>query len=91
MECKIEGDEIVMRMKIDALPAAWMSGPFIENEYDPEDEENIPPSITDPYVFAPDLLVELNYTDEAGTSLAMECFDKAMERAIENGADGVSD
>jgi len=89
MECKIEGDEIVIRVKIDCLQIAWENGPFVESNYGPDDEDNKPPVITDCEAFAQELVNELNFEDESGTNAVMTMFDNAMERAIENGADGV--
>lgn len=89
MKCKIEGDEIVIRVKIDCLQNAWEHGPFVESNYDPEDENAKPPVITDCEIFAQELVNELNFEDESGTNSIMAMLDRAMEQAIGNGADGV--
>ena len=87
MECKIEGDEIVVRVKIDALPNAWDQ--HVRDISDPEAPEFKPPKIEDAEAFAPHFLAELNHADEIGNTPLMRVFDEAMEMAINNGADGV--
>lgn len=48
-------------------------------------------SITDPELFAPDFVHELNREDEQGTTPIHRLFDKAMYEAIGQGAEGVDE
>lgn len=88
MECKIEGDEIVVRVKIDALPSAWDQ--LVMDIYDPDAPDHKPPRIEDAEAFAPHFLAELNHEDEMGNTPLMRVFDEAMEMAINNGAEGIA-
>ena len=75
----IEGNDIVIRVAIDALPAVVESGPFVGWR------------VTDGAAFARDLVHELNAESEDGTTVVHLMFDRAIERAIENGAQGVEE
>lgn len=88
MQCKIEGDEIIVRIKIAALPNAWDQ--HCRDINDPDAPESHPPQIVDAESFAIDFVAELNHEDEIGDTPLMRVFDEALEQAINNGADGVA-
>ena len=87
MQCKIEGNEIVIRIGIDALPNAWDQ--LCRDIDDPDAPSHTPPRIVDAEAFAPYFVAELNHEDAVGNTPLMDLFDTAMEQAIYNGADGV--
>jgi hypothetical protein len=80
-EAVIEGDYIVIRVRIDALPDVVQAAPA------PRGLVNW--RIVDPDAFAPHLLLELNYEDEVGCSPIHRMFDAAIGGAIEAAAPGV--
>lgn len=83
---KIEGDEIVIRVPIEAIPHA--ASVAFDEQYG-EGEHDI--SVVDAPVFAKELLRELVAEKEDGTTLVDEMLDKACVRAAENGAFGLSE
>lgn len=80
----IENGSIVIRVPIAALPqvieGAWALG-GIDTRM----------KITDADAFAKDLMHELNNEDEQGTTRIHKMFDRAMNEAIEQGAQGVEE
>jgi hypothetical protein len=80
----IENGSIVIRIAIDTLPqiveGSWASGNL-----------DIRLKVTDKEAFAKSLVAELNDEDELGTTLAHEMFDKAINNASEQGADGIEE
>lgn len=82
LEAMIVGDEIVIRLPIDSIPMALKIA--IDMGTVSDDVE-----LTDATTFAKFIVDELNAEDEEGTTELMAVFDEAMERAINNGADGV--
>lgn len=56
---------------------------------DEDPEENPLFRVIDSEAFSKDVLNELNRENEVGDSLLTEMLDKAIERAIENGSEGV--
>lgn len=48
-------------------------------------------SVTDPAAFAADVLREINHEKEDGSTILTDLLDKAVERAIEQGAEGVEE
>ncbi len=85
MRCQIEGNEIVVRMPIDALPVAWDASPL--NDHDP-DAGNLYP-VTDAALFAREVVTALSDEEEDGTTLLHRAFDQAMSNAVDQGAEGV--
>lgn len=77
---KIEGDEIVIRIKIDALPVAMAGSPL-----------GLDWHVTDAAEFAKEFVHELNNEQEDGTTPLHVVFDKAMSSAIDNGCDGIEE
>jgi len=80
----IEGDEIVIRVPIDALPEAcaiaWESS---------LGEHGI--AITDLPVFAKEFVRELRREEENGDTLVHKMLDRAAYMAANNGAEGLSE
>lgn len=83
LSCKIENDEIVIRLSIDTLAIAWEMSP--ENEYDDVN----PNPVTDERLFAAEVVTELEREEEDGTTLVHRALDRAMFNAVENGAEGI--
>jgi hypothetical protein len=77
----IEGDEIVIRVAIEALPTIVDASPLAPAEF----------SVTDAVTFAAELVKELNREEEDGTTPIHRMFDVVILEAIEQGADGVED
>jgi hypothetical protein len=80
----IEADQIVIRVPILAVPHA--AGVAFDNAYG---EHNY--KVTDAAVFAGELVTELGREEEDGTTLIHLMLDKAVTRALENGAQGVDE
>lgn len=80
----IEGETIVIRVPIASLAqvveGAWALGSL-----------DMRWKVTDAPVFARDLVVELNREDEQGTTKIHTMFDKAINEALEQGADGIEE
>lgn len=80
----IEGEEIVIRVPLSALPAAakvaWDEAFGFEEHTFAVDDVN---------TFAAEFVRELNAEDEEGTTLIHVALDKAAVNAVENGAEGI--
>lgn len=76
----IEDGYIVIRVKIEYLPVIMSCLPALEDF-----------KITDVNKFAEGLCVELNDEDDDGTTPIHLLFDKAIEEAINMGAEGVEE
>ncbi|WP_299663900.1 hypothetical protein [uncultured Ruegeria sp.] len=76
---KIEGDEIVIRMKISELNGAAYQG---LDQCGVEDDGEM-----DFEQLAPDLVKELNREEEDGTTLIHRALDSAVVAASENGSE----
>lgn len=78
----IEDGHIIIRVAISALPmvveGSWAAG-GMDTRY----------KVTDPEAFAKDLVYELNEESENGTTRIHSMFDFAIDRAIEQGAEGI--
>lgn len=79
---KIEGDEIVIRLPIDAIPNA--AGIAMWEGF------NCEYPVIDAKIFATELVRSLKKETEAGTTLVHLMLDKAVLVAVENGAEGIS-
>jgi hypothetical protein len=83
-EAVIEGDSIVIRVAIDALPmiveGAWAAGGM-----------DLRLKVTDAKTFAKDLVRTLNDEEEDGTTPIHKMFDAAIWEASEQGADGIDE
>lgn len=80
----IEDGAIVIRVLVnslqDVIEGTWATG-NLDVRY----------KLTNPEDFAKDLVLELNDEDEEGTTPIHRLFDKAMSRAIDQGAFGVEE
>ena len=81
----IEGDEIVIRVPISAIPEAASVA------FDEQYGENHDVNVIDAPVFARELLSALLDESEDGTTLIHEMLDKACIRCAEDGAEGLSE
>jgi len=57
--------------------------------YDEESGDTNAPKVTDHDAFTKEVLAMLRREEEDGTTIVHEMFDKAVEMAIENGAEGI--
>ena len=84
MEVKLENDTIIISLPIENIPAvvegSWASG-FMETRM----------KVSNAEAFARDLLHALNAEQEDGTTVVHRMFDKAIDDAIEQGAQGIED
>lgn len=80
----IEDGCIVIRVPIQNLPAvvegSWAAG-GMDTRF----------KITDPEAFAKDLVTELNHENDIGTTRIHSMFDRAIEEAINQGAEGTEE
>lgn len=83
-EAKIEGEDIVIRVAVSALPqvveGAWTAG-YMETRF----------KVTDAPTFAKELVSELNAESEDGTTAIHKMFDACINEAIEQGAEGIEE
>jgi hypothetical protein len=81
-EAVLEGDHIVIRVRIDclktALPVAEERAGYVSHS-----------TIVSDVGFAADVIAELNKEDEDGTTPIHDLFDNAMLGAVENGSEHV--
>jgi hypothetical protein len=83
-EAFIKGGDIVIRVPIEALPDAYRAAVdlnYIKSGF----------KVVDAKVFAKDVVSALNDEDEQGATPIHRMFDKAMEEAVEQGAEGVEE
>lgn len=80
----IEDGSLVIRITLEAMPmiveGSWAAG-GMDTRY----------KVTDAAAFAADLVRELNYESEDGTTSIHRMFDKAIENAIGQGAEGIEE
>lgn len=80
----IEDGVIVIRLPVANLPAvvegAWLAS-GIDIRY----------KVIDPVAFAKALCVELNQEDESGSTRIHKMFDRAIDEAINQGAEGIEE
>lgn len=78
----LQDAEIVIRVPVDVLPSvvegAWAAGGM-----------DLRLKVTDPALFARELVNELNREDEVGTTPIHRVFDAAIMEAFGQGAEGV--
>lgn len=82
----IDGDRLVISIGISALCFAATRGPYFDAIYGDTEQE---PVITDEDAFAKAIVTELRCEEEDGTTLVHRMFDKAAERAVESGCEGI--
>ena len=81
---RIEGDEIVIRIKIDTLKEEFViPDELLFDDFTPRVK------VTNCRKFAKELLRELNKEQEDGSTPIHQLFDNAFIAAIDNGAEGV--
>lgn len=78
----IEGDSIVIRVAIEALPTI-LDG--VGTLWDEEGEPRF--QVTDPAAFAAEIVRSLNDEREDGTTRIHRMFDEALDHAVEYGDD----
>jgi len=84
---RIEGGDIVIRLGVDCLPIAVGCAPWNISE----DGETPSYLVTDPAVFARELIHALKNETEDGTTFVFEMFDKAFEYVVEHGYEGIDE
>lgn len=75
---KIEGDEIVIRIKVDVIRTAIDAVPGWPENY----------RVADPLEAAKSIVMRLNDEDEDGTTLVHTALDNAVLTALEQGDEG---
>lgn len=91
IECKVEENEIVIRMPVNLLSHWLEMADFNCADNCADDGESSISIVTDPVKFAEEIVNELTKEEEDGTTPVHLMIDKAMEDAIENGCEGVSE
>lgn len=89
LSCKLEGEELVIRIGIDTLSYAFnesdYNNPWNEESSDFERMSQVENSLQ----FAKDVVHELNDEGEDGSTLLTSLIDKACEEACEQGSLGL--
>lgn len=88
LEVSFSEDEIVIRIGMEQLATAAKYNPRLE-AYDTISAEFFQPEVTDQAVFAREIVNRLESEEEDGTTLVHLMLDKAVEQAIEYGAEGI--
>lgn len=88
LEVKIDRDVLSITMGVQSLAFAVEHNPDLEI-YDGESGEFKTPKVVDADAFAKEVLIILHREEEDGTTMVHEMLDKAVEMAIENGAEGI--
>ncbi|TIW54190.1 MAG: hypothetical protein E5V54_22730 [Mesorhizobium sp.] len=79
---------IVIKVPASTLKRAAVMLPAFEH-YDEDSGDFLVPKIKDPKIFAKEVLRTLRSEEEDGTTLVHEMFDKAIEEAVEQGAEDI--
>ena len=83
LRVQVIGGELVIRIGVETLAfAAERNGRLF-------DDHDRGPEVTDPDLFALEVVRELEDEEEDGTTPLNELLDIATEKAFENGADGI--
>ena len=82
---RIERGELVFRIGVDTLKIAADTCPLFYNSE--KDRSDV--IVTDPDVFAKDVITELEHEEEDGSTPLSDVLDKAMSDAVEGGSLGV--
>lgn len=83
----IEGDSIIIRIPIAAIPVAFEAWPGAPRDAEGRDLYKV----TDAYVFAKGIVHYLNAESEDGTTRIHLMLDSAMNEALEQGEEGVEE
>ena len=82
LSCKVEGEDLVIRIGIPLLMFALQNGPSWGEGF----------KVTDPIAFTKAIASHLeNDEEEDGTTAIHRIFDEAAEHAIESGCEGVEE
>jgi hypothetical protein len=85
----IDGGELVIRIGLNTLAHAIASGNDL-HEYDERSGDYLRRfAVTNPYVFAQDIVIELQREEEDGSTPLSHLFDQMGQYAIEEGSTGV--
>ncbi len=90
LDVSIVGGELMIRIGVKTLAVCAEQSPVPEfSDFDEGTGKELRPTVTDPAVFASEVLRELLYEQEDGTTPVHELLDRAMLDAVENGAEGI--
>lgn len=93
LQCRIIGGRLIVEIGIDTLAFATKESPTLYQRYgyDKEKGEERKDFVTinDPDVWAKEVLRQIEAEAEDGSSLMTKLFDDAIERAIDDGAEGI--
>ena len=88
MTCKIEGNELVVRIEFDTLEYAAANCAYF---WDGESGTDTPTvKVMDPFLFAEEVCRHLNNEEEDGSTLLTNMFDNGIISAVEDGCEGVA-
>lgn len=88
LEIKIHKNVLSISVGIKTLAYIVEFNPRLER-YDEESGDTNSPKVTDHDAFAKEVLSALKDEEEDGTTIVHEMLDKAVNMAIENGAEGI--
>jgi len=89
LSCKLRGDKVVIEIGIDTLAFAFEESEY-NNPFDVTQNKHVrTDTIAFKKEFARDVVNEINDEEEDGSTLLTGLFDKATERAVENGSLGI--
>lgn len=87
LTCHVEGDRISVYIGFDELAFAAANHPDFWDGESGEDVPNV--KITDPAVFALEVVRQMNREEEDGSTMVTKLLDKAISDAVGDGCDGV--
>ena len=82
-----QGDWIVLAIHVDVLKHVAESSPILE--FINDEGESFGAVVTDADVFVNELVSQLNYEGEDGSTLVTHMIDDAFDSAVEHGARGI--
>ena len=88
LKVAIEGEELVIRVKLDTLVFAVQHDPQLQH-YDRDLGDFFGPEVVDRSQWAREMVSALQSEEEDGTTLVHLMLDKAALNAIESGAEGI--
>lgn len=87
LRCEVVGEKIIFEIGVDILKVAAFMHP---NFWDGESGTDVPNiRVTDPMIFAREVVRQVNDEDEDGSTLLTRMLDEAMKQAVEDGCEGV--
>lgn len=91
LSCKVVGGKLVIEIGINTLAFSFENGEY-NNPFDEKKNDYIRQNtVVDKVRFAEDVVNELKEESEDGTTPVHLLLDKAMENAVENGTEGISE